>query len=131
MSSKPWPLGGLKHTPACPEQDRSAALWRVMEAEGSAKSASRSDWTGFDRPRMVLSRPISRSRLLVHRSVVVRTPARAWQSRGLAQLGLDTGQLGESLLEGGMGREDGGEADAALGDGRREVEGIEALCRAE
>ncbi len=33
-----------------------------MEAEGSANSASRSDWTGLVRPRMVLSSPISARR---------------------------------------------------------------------
>ena len=59
ISSNPCPVGGLKQTPAWPEQDIPAALCKVIEAEGRAKSASRSDWTGFVRPRMVLSNPIS------------------------------------------------------------------------
>ncbi len=62
ICSNPCPVGGLKQTPACPEQDMPAALWRVMEAEGSANSASRLAWTGLVLPKIELNSPISRGR---------------------------------------------------------------------
>src|ERR1022692_5220307 len=59
MSSNPCPVGGLKQTPACPEHDIPAALWRVIEADGNANSASRFDWTGLLRPSRDANNPIS------------------------------------------------------------------------
>src|SRR5664280_1321961 len=91
MSVNPCPVGGLKHTPACPEHVIPAALCRVIEADGRAKSASRFDWTGLVRPRMVSNNPISWG---------VRTRGR---SRRPAHLGLECGELGEALVGGGMG----------------------------
>src|SRR5580698_10821179 len=96
-----------------------AALCSVIEAEGRAKSASRSDWTGLVRPRMALSNPISVGRT---NSPESHRRFDECDSRRTTQFCLEAGQLGEPLLEGGMGREEGGETHSALGDGRSEVE---------
>src|SRR5579875_3366059 len=108
-SSKGWPAGGLKHTPAWGPGTSPVVTCRVTAAPGSANKASRLALTGLLRPRRVSSRPMA-----------------ALPGSGLVELGLEAGQLLQALLQGGVGREQRRDARPPA-QCRGEVEGVEVL----